>query len=146
MLAALAAEWSALSQRAHAEDNLGVITDARRQTNSLLYGTISEHGQTDVETQTRCPKADRDISVILLKSVRCNNITLVVLLPIVLFTSHVATVTPHPAGQDESRRRGTLQPHLTSIIAQDRKSGTLQLLSQGAFAFAVLECRTQLLL
>lgn len=36
------------------------------------------------------------------------------------------------AGQDESRRRGTIQPHMTSVMAQDRRSGTLQLLSQGA--------------
>lgn len=34
-------------------------------------------------------------------------------------------------GQDESRRRGTIQPHLTSVMAQERRSGALQLLSQG---------------
>lgn len=44
---------------------------------------------------------------------------------------HVSTVRIVYAGQDESRRRGTIQPHLTSVMAQDRRSGALQLLSQG---------------
>ncbi|CAM9208539.1 unnamed protein product, partial [Ectocarpus fasciculatus] len=52
-----------------------------------------------------------------------------------------ATEDTHAQGQDESRRRGTIQPHLTSVMAQERRSGALQLLSQGNPSIVLGMCR-----
>ena len=46
----------------------------------------------------------------------------------------------HALGLEESRTRGTLQPHVTSVVLEDRRSGGLQMLSAGTPALALPMC------
>jgi len=46
----------------------------------------------------------------------------------------------HALSQEESRMRGTLQPNMTAVILEDRRSGGLQLVSHGNPALAINMC------
>ena len=46
----------------------------------------------------------------------------------------------HALSQEESRMRGTLQPHLTAVVLEDRRNGGLQLVSHGNPALALPMC------
>ncbi|CAM9109976.1 unnamed protein product [Choristocarpus tenellus] len=51
------------------------------------------------------------------------------------------TADTHAQGQEESWRRGSIQPHVTSIVVQDKRTSSLQLLSQGHPSIVVGMCR-----
>ncbi|CAM9177491.1 unnamed protein product [Discosporangium mesarthrocarpum] len=51
------------------------------------------------------------------------------------------TADTHAQGQEESWRRGTIQPHVASVVVQDKRTSSLQLLSQGHPKIVVAMCR-----